>query len=113
MCAVPRLHDPTLPEDGKRPGNADDTPGPLKTLGLMVAGAFDSPEAHDPPSRRRVGRETDMRRKNAPKPTAEQVEAARKATRPTCPPPDPDKPYMWLEGRWLLVVTDKADDASE
>ena len=29
---------------------------------------------------------------------------------PTCPPPDPDQPYLWLQGRWALVVTDQADD---
>ena len=29
----------------------------------------------------------------------------------TCtPPPDPAKPYAWLDGRWLLVATDRADE---
>jgi len=30
--------------------------------------------------------------------------------RPTCPPPDPDKPYVWGGDEWLLAVTDKADE---
>ena len=29
---------------------------------------------------------------------------------PTGPSPDPSKPYIWLNGQWLLVATDKADD---
>jgi hypothetical protein len=29
---------------------------------------------------------------------------------PTKPPPDPNKPYMWINGDWVLVVTDSADD---
>src|SRR5262245_13940667 len=29
---------------------------------------------------------------------------------PTTPPPDPDKPYMWIGGQWVLIVTDTSDD---
>ncbi len=29
--------------------------------------------------------------------------------KPTSPPPDKNKPYVWIGGRWLLVVTDTED----
>jgi hypothetical protein len=31
-------------------------------------------------------------------------------SQPSTPPPDPDKPYLWI-GEWVLVVTDAADEA--
>lgn len=30
-------------------------------------------------------------------------------SQPTSPPPDPNKPYVWFAGQWLLVARD-ADD---
>lgn len=33
--------------------------------------------------------------------------------KPTKPPPDPNKPYIWLGGQWLLVNTDTGDGVPE
>lgn len=32
---------------------------------------------------------------------------------PTKPPPDPNKPYLWIGDDWVLIHTDKADGVSE
>jgi hypothetical protein len=29
---------------------------------------------------------------------------------PTSPPPDKNKPYMWLDGEWILIETDGPED---
>lgn len=32
---------------------------------------------------------------------------------PTTPPPDPDLPYIWFDGQWLLMVQDTTDGVPE
>jgi hypothetical protein len=32
---------------------------------------------------------------------------------PTKPPPDKDKPYIWINGQWYLVHTDTGDGVPE
>ena len=29
--------------------------------------------------------------------------------KPTSPPPDPNKPYIWIGGQWLLIAMDTTD----
>jgi hypothetical protein len=33
--------------------------------------------------------------------------------KPTTPPPDPNKPHVWLAGKWYLVATDSSDEVPD
>lgn len=39
--------------------------------------------------------------------------SAKFGEKPTTPPPNPNEPWLWIGGKWVLVVTDTGDGVPE
>ena len=49
----------------------------------------------------------------APLAAAGKKKASKFGGKPTSPPPDPDKPWLWFDGQWVLVSMDTTDGVPE